>query len=747
MIEFRKNILGMFNLKRLVIVESPTKAKTIKGFLGKDYEVIASKGHLRDLPKTTFGIKIEDNLFIPQYRVSKDKQPTLKEIKALAKKSDTIYIATDEDREGEAIGYHTAYALGLEPFELPRIVFHEITKKAILHSIENPTLLDRDKIDAQQTRRLLDRIVGYKLSPLLSNKIQRGLSAGRVQSAALKIIVIRDREIEEFKPIQYFKVFKILKGCEFNLFEFRDKKLKKLDIDRKEFVEEILKKLSDEEFTVEKIEKRETTTKTSAPFMTSTLQQSASNSFGYSSKKTMMIAQSLYEGIKMGKEQTGLITYMRTDSLNVSKEAVEACRDYIRDNFEPAYLPKSAKAYKSKAKNSQEAHEAIRPTRVDLTPERVREYLKDDEYKIYSLIYNRFVASQMSDAKFESLSIIISSESSKFKTTGRKLKFDGFYKIYGELDKDKLLPEFEEASSIEFRDIQHSEHFTEPPARFNEASLIKTLESLGIGRPSTYSPTISILQTRGYIEAKNRQLISTDIARNVMSVLEEHFSDIVDSTFTASLEQKLDDIADGNSDWQKVLLEFYEPFIKKIEDGKENIKSQKIAIPTGEKCPECGEDLVRRKGRFGEFIACSTYPKCKYTQSLEEIETSDEKCDKCDSDMVVKRGKRGSFLACKNYPDCKNTKSLNGGAPAKKETIDVKCPECNSELLKRFSRRGPFYGCSNYPKCTFTSKHEPSEDKCPECGYMVIHRELKTKSVTQCLKCDYKLEIKKDAKN
>ncbi len=730
-------------MKNLIIVESPTKAKTIKNFLDKNYEVIASKGHIRDLPKSSFGIKFENDIFIPEYRVSRDYSKILKEIKTLAKKAETIYIATDEDREGEAIGFHIAHAIGKNPEDLPRITFHEITKSAILHSLENPKKLDLDKVNAQQARRLLDRIVGYKLSPLLSSKIQRGLSAGRVQSATLKLIVNRDKEITDFKPVTYFKIFAKLKENEFNLAEFKNKKLDKLSIKTKEEADEILQTLKVEEFKVQKIDIKDRKTKTSPPFMTSTLQQTSSNTLGFSSKKTMVLAQILYEGLKTDEGQMGLITYMRTDSLSISKEAIEASREYIKDNFDTKYLPKKAKIYTSKSKSAQEAHEAIRPTRVDFTPEIAKQYLKDDELKLYKLIYNRFLASQMEDAIFESQSILVSSENGIFKINGRKLKFDGFYKVYGDIDRDKLLPELKVNEVIIFDEINSSKHQTEPPPRFSEASLIKMLESLGIGRPSTYAPTISILQSRGYVESEKKQLHSTEIAQKVITLLSKYFNEIVNSSFTANLEEKLDEIAEANKNWQDVLREFYAPFMEKVEDGKKNIPSQKVIIPIGEKCPDCEEELVKRKGRFGEFISCSSYPKCKYTRAIAEdgkVTTTDEKCDKCGADMVVKRGRNGEFLACSSYPDCKSTKPLK--APPVLEGIN--CPDCGGDIIERSSRRGKFFGCAKYPDCKFISKFapiDPNIKKCAECGYSVAQRTYRNKEVYECIKCKHREDV------
>jgi len=690
-------------LKNLIIVESPTKAKTIKNFLGKDYEVIASKGHIRDLPKSSFGIKIEDNKFIPEYRVSKDHSKIVKEIKELAKKSDRIFIATDEDREGEAIGYHIAMAIKEDPNKIPRIVFHEITKTAISNSLKNPRVIDQNSVNAQQARRLLDRIVGYKLSPLIASKIQRGLSAGRVQSSALKILVDREREIKAFIPVEYWSIDAIFNDTiESSLIEFENEKISKMTISESKKANYIKDKLQNETFMVSKIEKKQRKTTTLAPFMTSTLQQSASSKLGFSPRRTMMIAQTLYEGVKTDQGVSGIITYMRTDSLNVADEAIESARELIKENFGQKYLPAKPKYYKSKSKSAQEAHEAIRPTILSFTPQIAKSFLKPDELKLYTLIYNRFIASQMNDAIFELQSIIFESPSSKFKATGRKLIFDGFYKIMGSDDKDKLLPELKEGDDAKLSKLEANQHFTEPPPRYSEASLIKTLESLGIGRPSTYAPTISILSARKYIEIEKKQLIPQEIAFQVIEMLEKHFEEIVDSNFTSKMEETLDEIAEGNKDWQKVLLEFYEPFMKKITSGKENIKSQKVAIPTGENCPKCNSELVKRKGRFGEFIACSGFPKCKYTQ---------------------------------NSSASKDTK---------KELIklQVKCPECGGDIVERKSRRGKFYGCSNYPKCKFVSTYEPTDKKCTknECNGIMAKRTFRKKDIFECISCKERVD-------
>ena len=692
-------------MSNLIIVESPTKAKTITNFLGRGYKVVASKGHIRDLPKSSFGIKIENGNFKPEYRVSRDHSKIVKEIKELAKKSDKIYIATDEDREGEAIGYHIAKAIGKDPSKLPRIVFHEITKKAIKNSLENPRTIDMKSVDAQQARRLLDRIVGYKLSPLMSSKIQRGLSAGRVQSAALKIVVDREREIKAFIPQEYWSIDAIFeKSIEASLVEFEKEKIEKMTISNGDRAKYIKEKILQKSFKVAKIEKKQRKTSTPPPFMTSTLQQSASSMLGFSPKKTMMLAQTLYEGVQTPDGVMGIITYMRTDSLNIATEAIEGIREIIKTKYGEKYLPSKPKVYKSKSKGAQEAHEAIRPTLLHFTPQIAKEYLKPDELKLYTLIYNRFISSQMTDAIFEQQAIIFESNSSKFRTTGRKLIFDGFYKVLGTSDKDKLLPQLKEDQKVELSKLQANQHFTEPPSRYSEASLIKKLETLGIGRPSTYAPTISLLTERGYIEVEKKQLIPTQIAFKVIEVLEKHFANIVDSSFTAKMEEELDEVAEGKKDWQKLLWEFYEPFIKAVEDGKKNIKSQKVAIPIGEKCPECGNELVKRKGRFGEFIACSAYPKCKYTKNIS-------------SDGKMTEKKVAEILP------------------------DVKCPECGSDIVERKSKRGKFYGCSAYPKCKFISTYKPiKEPKCPECGYMMASRTYRKKDIYECIKCKTRID-------
>ncbi|MCZ6104609.1 type I DNA topoisomerase [Campylobacter ureolyticus] len=688
-------------MKNLVIVESPAKAKTIKKFLGKDYDVIASVGHIRDLPKTTFGIKIDGNKFEPEYRISSDHSKVVKEIKEKAKKAEKIYLATDEDREGEAIAYHIAMAIGKDPLSLPRIVFHEITKDAILNAVKNPRTVDMDSVNAQQARRLLDRIVGYRLSPLLNQKIQKGLSAGRVQSASLKLVVDKEREIKAFKPVEYHSIDAIFKDdLESEFVEFNGKKMDKLSVKNEKEAKNIVEICKNETYKIREIESRQRQTNPQPPFMTSTLQQTASSNLSFSPRKTMMIAQSLYEGVNT--PNGGAITYMRTDSLNLSKEAVLKARDLIKKDFGDKYLPKKANIYTTKTKGAQEAHEAIRPTDLSFTPQMANQTLPKDEARLYELIYNRFLASQMTPSLSEIQNVFVVGKKTEFKISGRKVLFDGFYKVYGASDKDKILPNLKVGDEMFLQKISSKQNFTEPPARYSEASLIKKLESLGIGRPSTYAPTISLLTSRKYVEVQKRQLIPTEIAFKVIEVLEEHFKSIVDSKFTSQMEEKLDNVADEKSDWQEILANFYYPFMQKIEDGKKNIKSQKIAIPIDEKCPDCGGELVKRSGRFGEFIACSNFPKCKYSRNLST--------DKKEKKEPVK--------------------------------IGVKCPKCGGEIVERFSKRGKFYGCLNYPKCKFISNYELTNEACPNCeNKHLIKKELKSGTFLECTECKYKRKI------
>ncbi|MGL2716704.1 type I DNA topoisomerase [Helicobacter pylori] len=734
-------------MKHLIIVESPAKAKTIKNFLDKNYEVIASKGHVRDLSKFALGIKIDETGFTPNYVVDKDHKELVKQIIELSKKASTTYIATDEDREGEAIGYHVACLIGGKLESYPRIVFHEITQNAILNALKTPRQIDMSKVNAQQARRFLDRIVGFKLSSLISSKITKGLSAGRVQSAALKLVVDKEREIKAFKPLTYFTLDALFEPhLEAQLISYKGNKLKAQELIDEKKAHEIKSELEKESYIISSIVKKSKKSPTPPPFMTSTLQQSASSLLGFSPTKTMSIAQKLYEGVATPQGVMGVITYMRTDSLNIAKEALEEARAKILKDYGKDYLPPKAKVYSSKNKNAQEAHEAIRPTSIILEPNALKDYLKPEELKLYALIYKRFLASQMQDALFESQSVVVACEKGEFKASGRKLLFDGYYKILGNDDKDKLLPNLKENDPIKLEKLESNAHVTEPPAHYSEASLIKVLESLGIGRPSTYAPTISLLQNRDYIKVEKKQISALESAFKVIEILEKHFEEIVDSKFSASLEEELDNIAQNKADYQQVLKDFYYPFMDKIEAGKKNIISQKVHEKTGQSCPKCGGELVKKNSRYGEFIACNNYPKCKYIKQTETAnnEATQELCEKCGGEMVQKFSRNGAFLACNNYPECKNTKSLKN-TPNAKETIEgVKCPECGGDIALKRSRKGSFYGCNNYPKCNFLSNHKPINKRCEKCHYLMSERMYRKKKAHECIKCKERVFLEED---
>ncbi|WQS61687.1 type I DNA topoisomerase [Helicobacter pylori] len=734
-------------MKHLIIVESPAKAKTIKNFLDKNYEVIASKGHVRDLSKFALGIKIDETGFTPNYVVDKDHKELVKQIIELSKKASITYIATDEDREGEAIGYHVACLIGGKLESYPRIVFHEITQNAILNALKTPRQIDMSKVNAQQARRFLDRIVGFKLSSLISSKITKGLSAGRVQSAALKLVIDKEREIKAFKPLTYFTLDAYFEPhLEAQLISYKGNKLKAQELIDEKKAKEIKNELEKESYTISSIVKKSKKSPTPPPFMTSTLQQSASSLLGFSPTKTMSIAQKLYEGVATPQGVMGVITYMRTDSLNIAKEALEEARNKILKDYGKDYLPPKAKVYSSKNKNAQEAHEAIRPTSIILEPNALKDYLKPEELKLYTLIYKRFLASQMQDALFESQSVVVACEKGEFKASGRKLLFDGYYKILGNDDKDKLLPNLKENDPIKLEKLESNAHVTEPPARYSEASLIKVLESLGIGRPSTYAPTISLLQNRDYIKVEKKQISALESAFKVIEILEKHFEEIVDSKFSASLEEELDNIAQNKADYQQVLKDFYYPFMDKIEAGKKNIISQKVHEKTGQSCPKCGGELVKKNSRYGEFIACNNYPKCKYVKQTENAHdgANQELCEKCGGEMVQKFSRNGAFLACNNYPECKNTKSLKNTPNAKEIIEGVKCPECGGDIALKRSKKGSFYGCNNYPKCNFLSNHKPINKRCEKCHYLMSERIYRKKKAHECIKCKERVFLEED---
>ena len=700
----------------LVVVESPAKAKTISKFLGKKYDVVASYGHIRDLPKSSFGVDIENN-FKPKYVVPKEKKPVVDTLKKLVKSSDTVYIATDEDREGEAIGWHITQATKVDKNKVKRIAFHEITKRAILEALKSPREIDMDMVNSQEARRILDRIVGYKLSPLLAKKIQRGLSAGRVQSVALKLIVDREEEIKNFKPEEYWTIHLIFEdSLEANLSkafgEKFDKFFVKSDKDREE-VEKLKQNIKKESFVVSTITKTKTEKKPEPPFITSTMQMAASNILGFSAQRTMRVAQSLYEGVDIGKERVGLITYMRTDSFNIAKEALDNARKTIKELLGDDYLPEKPNIYKTKSKLAQEAHEAIRPTNPSLLPEMVKPYLTDEQFKLYDLIWRRFIASQMKPAEFRNTKITFTSENFEAKASFKELVFDGYLRIWSftKVNEQKV-PKLKKNQPVELTDVVAKQHFTEPPPRYTEASLIKELEKHGIGRPSTYATIIDTLLKRGYVVLKDKKFYPQEIGIITSKMLEKFFKDIINVKFTAQMEDGLDKIANRKLDKVELLKDFYERFKKLLDNAYENMERIKPEDePTDELCPICGAKLVIRHGRFGKFLACSNYPKCRFTKPLEE-ELTDIKCDKCGAPMVVKHTRKGTkFLACSNYPKCKNTKPYPTG---------LKCPVCGGELVERVSKKGKFYGCSNYPECKFTIRGEIKNQTCPVCGYTLF---------------------------
>ena len=690
------------NKKTLVVVESPTKAKTIEKYLGnKKYTVMASMGHLRDLPKSQFGIDVEHD-FTPKYINIRGKGDLIKALKKEAKKSEKVYLASDPDREGEAIAWHLAYILGIDEHEKCRIVFNEITKPAIQEAVKNPKAINIDRVDAQQARRMLDRIVGYKLSPLLWKKIRKGLSAGRVQSVTVKMICDREKEIQKFKSEEYWTVdFKFKKKPRSNMFAAEliaidDKKLmisaKKEDIKiaSKTEADDIYLDIENVNFKVIEIKKRQRQRKAPAPFTTSSLQQDAARKLGFTSRKTMMVAQQLYEGISLGRKgPTGLITYMRTDSTRISDIALNEARTFIEENFGKEYLPEKPNIYVA-GKASQDAHEAVRPTNIKLTPASVEQYLTKEQLKLYKLIWQRFLGSQMLPANYDMMSVTMQGGKYTAKATGSKMKFAGFTAVYNDSDnkkeKDVILPDLAEGDELSIQKIEPMQHFTEPPARYNDASLVKTLEEKGIGRPSTYAPIIETILARGYVVRSDKKFEPTDLGFVVVDLLEKYFKEIVDEKFTADLEYKLDEIAVGKIEKNTLLREFYVPFEKTLEHAEEEIGE--VEVPD---------------------------------------EVSDVQCELCGRMMVVKQGRYGKFLACPGFPECRNTK------PIIKDT-GVKCPKCGGKIIERRTRRGiVFYGCENYPKCDYVSWDMPLTTNCKECGsFLFRHRFKNGRTILYC---------------
>jgi len=734
--------------KALVIVESPAKSKTIKKILGNNYVIEASFGHIRDLPKKGLGFDVEDN-FKPTFAIIPEKQKVVDNLNKLAKKASRIYLASDPDREGEAIAWHVREVLNVPDDKIFRIVFNEITPKAIKDAVANYHDIDMLKVKAQQTRQILDRLVGFKISPILWEKLKNyRLSAGRVQSVALRMICEREDEIEAFKPVEYWSIDALLSkdGIEFMAELSRkksgSKKDEKLEIKNKDEVDKILKDLEGAKYQVSKITSRDSQRKPQAPFITSTLQREASSKLGYGVSKTMQIAQKLYEGIELGEDGAiGLITYMRTDSVRISDDARDAAKEFITYNYGENYYPKTPNDYnKTKKKNVQDAHEAIRPSYIERTPESIKKYLTSEQYKLYKLIWSRFMASQMENAKIKNHTVDIEADDYIFKIGSSKVEFDGFLKVYAdEAEQEKMkFPDLKEGDTLEFVKLDPKQHFTQPPPRFSEASLVKQLEEYGIGRPSTYAPIITKIQQRGYVEKLDKALKPTILGRTICLQLVKHFKDIMDYTFTASMELKLDDIAEDKADSIKVLNEFYAPFNETVESAKTNM--ERVVIDSGVKCPNCGRKMVVKTSRFGkQFLGCEGYPECKTMMPLNgeggakeppKDEPTDVKCEKCGGETVIKTGPYGKYYQCLNE-NCKARKSIVISS-------GVKCPKCASEgrdgeLIQRRSRYGKFfYGCSKYPDCDFAVWNEPTGEKCPDCGSLLVKKFLKSGNKIGC---------------
>ena len=721
----------------LVIVESPTKAKTISKFLPKGYKVESSYGHVRDLAKKNMGIDIEND-FEPTYEVGERSLKQVAKLKKLAKSADKIYFAPDEDREGEAIAWHLKEILKPKNFE--RIGFHEITKTAILKALDSPRKIDMNLVDSQQARRVLDRLVGFELSPFLWAKVARGLSAGRVQSVCVRLIVEKEREREAFKEDEYWTIEATFDASsptevggnktkvEAKLHAIDGKSIKKLDIKNEKQAKALEKALKASKFRIASLESKESKKKVPDPFKTSTLQQAANNRLHMSAKDTMRVAQQLYEGIKLGdKDAVGLITYMRTDSLNLSDDFLSACADYVKEKVGKEYAPAKPRKFKTKSKGAQEAHEAIRPTHVDFAPEDIKQYLDEKQFKVYNIIWQRAVASQMTEAIMTSASIDINTEDDKYslRATGQTIKFDGFLKVYRTDTKENLLPIVKEGQNVKLDSLEPTQHFTQPPARYTEASLVKILEEYGIGRPSTYAPTISTIQDRLYVVKEEKRLKPTDMGTIVNDILVEHFADIVDYKFTAEMEEDLDQIAHGKKKWQPIIKTFYKPFHKNLEVKTKTLTKKELTEETTEeKCEKCGESMVIKTGRFGRFMACTGYPECKNTKPVpgneeakEEQEVIDEECPDCGKPLVKKHGRFGAFLGCSGYPDCKHIKKFS-------QSTGVKCPECEKgEIVSRKSRnKRIFYSCDKYPKCKFALWGKPTGDKCKVCDSLMVEK-------------------------
>src|SRR5712692_2430151 len=795
--------------RSLVIVESPAKAKTINKYLGRNYSVKASLGHIKDLPKKELGIDV-DHEFEPTYEVIPGKTKVVSELKKAAKEADAVYLAADPDREGEAICAHLAEVLGrtkAEKKKIFRVLFNEITPKAIKAAFEKPGQIDMHLVEAQQARRLLDRLVGYKISPLLWDKVRRGLSAGRVQTVALRLIVEREREIRAFVPKEYWTIHALLEAGQPPVFEAKLAKYKgeEIEIANQAEAERVVAAVERARWQVASVTQKEKRRYAPPPFTTSKLQQAAYNRLRYTAKRTMMLAQRLYEGVELGEEgSVGLITYMRTDSVRVSADALTQVRELIGANYGASYLPEKPNFYKSK-KDAQEAHEAIRPSDVARTPDELRKYLDDDLFKLYQLIWQRFVGSQMLPAVFDQTTIDISAGDYLFRASGSVLKFDGYLAVYQiskedeEKDEDaegegRTLPQVAEGETLRLEKIRPEQHFTEPPPRYTEATLVKELEEKGIGRPSTYATIISTIVEREYVSKDQGRFTPTMLGEKVSELLVKSFEDIFDVGFTARMEEELDEIEEGKLPWRRSVKDFWDRFEEDLDKAQGEMESYKAGIPTGEKCEKCGQgELLERISRHGFFLGCDQYPECDFTRDLapeaggEEVEseTATEYCENCGKEMTIKRGRFGPFLACTGYPECKTTRRLVHGtrrARQPDEPLDEKCPECGNQLVRRRGRYGEFIGCSGYPKCKFiraktlgiacpkcgtgelvermarkgrrrvfygcnrypdcdfTTPHQPIPEPCPKCGAaFIVEKRGKLGAVRACLKedCDW----------
>ncbi len=747
-------------MSNLVIVESPVKASTIKSYLGSGYKVVASVGHVRDLPKSTLGIDIEND-FEAHYINIRGKGPLIKELKKDAKNAKKVFLATDPDREGEAISWHLSTALDLPKEKIKRVTFNEITKTAVKNGIKNPRDIDMNLVNSQQTRRILDRIMGYKLSNFLWKSLKNGLSAGRVQSVATRIIVEREREIRAFEPKEYWTIDAILESGEGSLkVKFVGDAAGKIDLNSEAEVNKVLQALENGQFIIHNVKKTLRLKNPAPPFTTSSMQQEASRKLGFQSQRIMRVAQELYEGVNLESENggvQGLITYMRTDSLRISAEAAEAAKNMIVEKYGESYYPKTPHVYKTKA-GAQDAHEAIRPSNMAFEPEKIKKYLTSDQYKLYKLIWSRFVASQMASAELDTVTADIYNGDYLFRASGYTVKFQGYMAVYEEseeasesdlhtMEKTKL-PELKEKETLKLLEIKPGQHFTEPPPRYTEASLIKFFEEKGIGRPSTYTPIITTIISRDYVKREGKALVPTPLGEVTNQLMEEHFPDIVDYRFTARMEDDLDGIESGDTEMLGVLQTFYAAFAKELEQAEKTVTKGDIEVPVEETdfiCEKCGSRMILKNGRFGKFAACPNYPNCKNTKPLTKPaaeqapaaapQIAAEKCEKCGSDMILRTGRYGNFLACSRYPECKNTKQIL------KET-GVNCPKCGAKVvIKNGKNRTVFYSCEKYPECDFSSWDLPLPESCPDCGQMLYRKKGKSLVVCHNKDCGYAREL------